>query len=152
MSVLQGPAGIVLDLANAEAKRFDGECIEPEHLLLGWLAAPQNPGTIALSNMGVDLASIRPAVEQLLRPGPNYAVRGNLRLTVRSKKTIEYAMDESLRLNGRENYYLGCEHILLGLVREDTGIAAKVLKELSVTLELLRAAVVSVLAAQAKPT
>jgi ATP-dependent Clp protease ATP-binding subunit ClpA len=96
-----------------------------------------------LKNLDVDLGRVRQTVFKLIQPGPEgEVVIGKLPQTPRAKKVIEYAMEESRRL---EHNYVGSEHILLGLLREEEGVAAQVLMNLGLKLDTVRAEVLSLL-------
>ena len=125
----------VLTLAQEEAQRFNHNYIGTEHLLLGLVREGDGVAAKVLSNLGVELAKVRSAVEFIIGRGDR-AVLGEIGLTPRAKKVIELAVDEARRLN---HHYIGTEHLLLGLVREGEGIAAGVLESLGVNLERVRA-------------
>ena len=95
-----------------------------------------------LKRLNVDLRKIRLEVEKLIQSGPDNVAMGKLPQTPLAKKVIEYAMEESRNLN---HNYVGSEHILLGLLRVQEGIAAVVLTKLGVKLEDARAQTVSLL-------
>ena len=88
-------------------------------------------GANVLKNLDVDLSKVRLEVEKLIKSGPDLVTMGNLPQTPRAKKVIEYAMEEARNLG---HNYVGTEHILLGLLREDEGVAAQVLMNLGLTL------------------
>ncbi|HET8631858.1 MAG TPA: Clp protease N-terminal domain-containing protein, partial [Thermomicrobiales bacterium] len=108
----------VLTLANEEAQRFNHHYIGTEHLLLGLLREGGVAGQV-LTDLGVDLGAARRAVEFIIGRDTSTG-RGEIGLTPRAKKVIEYAVDEARRLN---HHYIGTEHLLLGLLREGEGIA-----------------------------
>src|SRR5947209_13590058 len=116
----------VLSLAQEEAQRFQHNYIGAEHLLLGLLREGEGVAAQVLRKLGVDLSRVRDAVEQIIGRGDRI-VLGQIGLTPRSKKIIELAVDEARRLN---RHYVGTEHLLLGIVREGEGIAARVLTNL----------------------
>lgn len=119
----------VMQLSNQEAQRFNHEYIDTEHILLGIVKEGTGLGAIVLKNFDVDLRKIRLEVEKLIVPGPDMVRMGKLPQTPRAKKAIEYAMEESSFLS---HSYVGTEHLLLGLIDEEEGIAACVLKSLGV--------------------
>ncbi len=131
----------VLSLAQEEAQRFQHNYIGTEHLLLGLVAEGEGVAAQVLANMGVELSKVRNAVEFIIGRGDRI-VLGEIGLTPRAKKVIEFAVDEARRLN---HHYIGTEHLLLGLVREGEGIAAGVLESLGVNLEKVRASTIQVL-------
>jgi ATP-dependent Clp protease ATP-binding subunit ClpA len=123
-----------LSLAQEEAQRFQHNYIGTEHLLLGLVREGEGVAAKVLSNMGVELYRVRNAVEFIIGRGDRI-VLGEVGLTPRAKKVIELAVDEARHLN---HHYIGTEHLLLGLVREGSGIAAGVLESLGVNLEKVR--------------
>ena len=131
----------VLSLAQEEAQRFQHNYIGTEHLLLGLVREGDGVAAKVLSNMGVELYRVRNAVEFIIGRGDRI-VLGEVGLTPRAKKVIELAVDEARRLN---HHYIGTEHLLLGLVREGSGIAAGVLESLGVNLEKVRTQTIQVL-------
>jgi ATP-dependent Clp protease ATP-binding subunit ClpA len=130
----------VLLLAQEEAQRFNHNYIGTEHLLLGLVREGDGVAARVLNNMGVQLPKVRSAVEFIIGRGEG-AVIGDIGLTPRAKKVLELAVDEGRRLN---HHYINTEHLLLGLVREEEGIAAGVLETLGVNLENVRLHVMSV--------
>jgi ATP-dependent Clp protease ATP-binding subunit ClpC len=111
----------VLSYAQEEAQRFQHNYISTEHLLLGLIREDQAIAARVLTNLGVELKKIRSAVEFLLdREGR--LVLNEINLTPCVKKVVELAADEAHRLH---HPYIGTEHLLLGLVREGEGIAAR---------------------------
>jgi ATP-dependent Clp protease ATP-binding subunit ClpA len=131
----------VLSLAQEEAQRFQHNYIGTEHLLLGLVREGEGVAAKVLANLGVELHKVRSSVEFIIGRGDRI-VLGEIGLTPRAKKVIEYAVDEARRLN---HHYIGTEHLLLGLVREGHGIAAGVLESLGVNLEKVRTQTIQVL-------
>lgn len=136
----------VLSLAQAEAQRFQHNYIGTEHLLLGLIREGEGVGARVLKEMGVELNQAREAVEQIIGRGDRI-VLGEIGLTPRAKKVIELAVDEAHRLG---HHYIGTEHLLQGLVREDSSIAAGVLQSLGVDLEKTRRATIQLLGQSAQ--
>ncbi len=95
-----------------------------------------------LKNLDVDLRKIRLEVEKLVQSGPEMVTVGKLPQTPRAKKVIEYSMEEARNLN---HSYVGTEHILLGLLREQEGVAAQVLMNLGLKLDDVREEVLNLL-------
>jgi ATP-dependent Clp protease ATP-binding subunit ClpA len=115
----------VMSLARQEAQRFNHDYIGTEHILLGLiLEGTGAAANILKKDMGLELATIRADVEKILRAGPSIVPLGQLPLTPGSKKVLEHSMAEAGNLG---NNYIGTEHILLGLIAENEGIAAHVL-------------------------
>jgi len=132
----------VMQLANQEAQRFNHEYIGTEHMLLGLIKEGSGVAANVLKNLDVDLRKIRLEVEKLVQSGPDMVTMGKLPQTPRAKKVIEYAMEEARNLN---HNYVGTEHILLGLLREQEGVAAQVLMNLGLKLEEVREEVLNLL-------
>ncbi|MGL4944559.1 MAG: ATP-dependent Clp protease ATP-binding subunit [Thermoguttaceae bacterium] len=139
----------VLQLANQEAQRFNHEYIGTEHILLGLVKEGSGVAANVLANLDIDLRKIRLEVEKLVRSGPDLVSMGRLPQTPRAKKVIEYSMEEARSLN---HNYVGTEHLLLGLLREQEGVAAQVLMNLGVQLESVRAEVLNLLGDGIDPT
>ena len=132
----------VMHLANQEAQRFNHEYIGTEHVLLGLIKEGSGVAANVLKNLDVDLRKIRLEVEKLVQSGPDMVTMGKLPQTPRAKKVIEYSMEEARHLN---HNYVGTEHILLGLLREQEGVAAQVLMNLGLKLEEVREEVLNLL-------
>jgi len=131
----------VMQLANQEAQRFNHDLIGPEHILLGLLKEGCGVGANALKNLGLDLSAMRLAIEKRISPGPDL-VRGKLPQTSEAKQVINDAMEEA---RGLDHNYVGTEHILLGLLRQEEGIAATALASLGIKLDDVREEVLHVL-------
>jgi ATP-dependent Clp protease ATP-binding subunit ClpC len=130
----------VLTLAQEEAQRFNHVNIGPEHVLLGIVGEPDGVAAKVLVNMGVSLNKVRSAVEFIIGHG-EATTRGEVGLSPGAKRVIELAIDEARYIG---HNYIGTEHLLLGLLREGEGIAARVLDSLGVTLEKVRAEITKV--------
>ena len=131
-----------MQLANQEAQRFNHEYIGTEHVLLGLIKEGSGVAANVLKNLDGDLRKIRLEVEKLVQSGPDMVTMGKLPQTPRAKKVIEYSMEEARNLN---HNYVGTEHILLGLLREQEGVAAQVLMNLGLKLEEVREEVLNLL-------
>ncbi len=131
-------ARIVFALANQEAQRFSHDYIGTEHILFGLVKEDSGVGASVMKNLDLDLRKLRLEVEKLLKSGPETVTMGKLQQTPRAKKVIEYAIKEARNLN---HNYVGTEHLLLGLLREQDGVAGQVLMNLNVTLDVARAEV-----------
>ena len=125
----------VLALARKEADRLNHNFLGTEHLLLGLIKLGQGVAVNVLQKMGLDLESVRLEVEKQVGTGPDQKMIGNIPYTPRVKKVIALAQKEAKNLN---HTYVGTEHLLLGLLREGDGVAAKVLRALDVDIELAR--------------
>src|SRR5271163_3289479 len=119
----------VLVLARREAERFNHNYVGTEHLLLGLIKLGQGVAVNVLQRMGLDLEGVRIEVEKLVSPHPEAKMVGNMPYTPRVKKVLALAGKEALALH---HSYVGTEQILLGLLREGEGVAARVLKSLEV--------------------
>src|SRR4028119_1230626 len=132
----------VMQLANQEAQRFNHEYVGTEHVLLGLVKEGSGVAANVLKNLEVDLRKIRIEVEKIVQSGPDMVTMGKLPQTPRAKKVIEYAIEEARNLN---HNYVGTEHLLLGLLREQEGVAAQVLMNLNLKLEEVREEVLNLL-------
>ena len=140
----------VMQLANQEAQRFNHEYIGTEHILLGLVKEGSGVAANVLKNLDVDLRKIRLEVEKIVQTGPggDQVVLGKLPHTPRAKKVIEYSVEEARNLN---HNYVGTEHLLLGLLREQEGVAAQVLMNLGLKLEDVREEVMNLLGCTGHP-
>src|SRR2546422_7866534 len=125
----------VLALARKEADRFNHNFVGTEHLLLGLIKLGQGVAVNVLQKMGLDLETVRMEVEKQIGTGPETKMIGNIPYTPRVKKVLALAQKEAKQLN---HNYVGTEHILLGLLREGEGAAARILKSLDVDIERCR--------------
>src|ERR1700726_4873420 len=119
----------VLGIARKEAERFNHNYVGTEHLLLGLIKLGQGVAVNVLQKMGLDLETVRMEVEKHVGSHPETKMIGNFPYTPRVKKVLALAAKEAKALN---HSYVGTEHILLGLLREGEGVAARVLKSLEV--------------------
>jgi ATP-dependent Clp protease ATP-binding subunit ClpC len=126
----------VLQLAREEAARLHHEYIGTEHILLGLLREGGGVAAAALTNLKVDLEEITQKIEETVKKGKATATAGpDLPYTSRAKKVLEFAMAEARELSAS---YVGTEHLLLGIYREEKGIAAQVLIQAGVSFEMAR--------------
>src|SRR2546426_1137386 len=127
----------VLELAMSEARELNHSYVGTEHLLLGLIREGEGVAAAVLTNLNVDLEEIQQKIEETVKKGKAAAAAGpDLPYTSRAKKVLELAMSEARELN---HSYVGTEHLLLGLLREEKGIAAQVLTDAGVNLEQARA-------------
>src|SRR5690242_3840909 len=127
----------VLQMAREEAARLHHEYVGTEHILLGLIREGEGVAAAVLTNLNVDLEEIQQKIEETVKKGKAAAAAGpDLPYTSRAKKVLELAMSEARELN---HSYVGTEHLLLGLLREEKGIAAQVLTDVGVNLEQARA-------------
>jgi ATP-dependent Clp protease ATP-binding subunit ClpC len=124
-------------MAREEAARLHHEYVGTEHILLGLIREGEGVAAAVLQNLNVDLEEIQQKIEETVKKGKAAAATGpDLPYTSRAKKVLELAMTEARELN---HSYVGTEHLLLGLLREEKGIAAQVLTDAGVNLEQSRA-------------
>ncbi len=125
----------VLALARKEADRFNHNYVGTEHILLGLIKLGQGVAVSVLQNMGLDLETVRMEVEKQVGSGPEQKMSGNIPYTPRVKKVLALSDKEAQQL---EHSYVGTEHLLLGLLREGEGVAARVLATLEVDINQTR--------------
>jgi ATP-dependent Clp protease ATP-binding subunit ClpC len=125
----------VLVLAKEEARRFNHDYIGTEHILLGLIREGEGVACAVLQNIGMDLGRLRAEIEKLMSPGAAASVLGDIPFTPRAKKALELATEEARSLG---HNYIGTEHILLGLLREEEGIASQVLFSLGIDIKKAR--------------
>jgi len=139
----------VLAMAREEAIRLQHDYVGTEHILLGLIREGEGVAAAVLTNLSVDLDQIHERVEESVRKGKATIALGELPYTSRAKKVLEFAMAEARDFN---HSYVGTEHLLLGLLREEKGIAAQVLNSLGVTLEEARSETLKVLGSDVSPS
>jgi ATP-dependent Clp protease ATP-binding subunit ClpC len=132
----------VMHFAREEAGRLQHDYIGTEHLLLGLLREGEGVAAVVLTNMGLDIEQVRRAVEEGVPPSGGTLTIGDLPFNAGAKRALELAIEEAKDLG---HNYIGTEHLLLGLLREGDGIAAKTLMRLGVELERLREATLELL-------
>ena len=135
----------VLAMAREEAVRLQHDYVGTEHILLGLIREGDGVAAEVLRSLAADLDELLRLVEENVRPGKASASIGELPYTTRAKKVLEYGMAEARELN---HSYVGTEHLLLGLLREEKGLAAKVLGELGIGLEEARAEMLKLLGSE----
>jgi len=138
----------VMQLANQEAERFHHEYIGTEHILLGLVQEGSGTATHVLKNLDLDLNDIRVEIERIVQKRENAVTPGSLPQVPRVKQVIQYALEEAHNLNHPR---VGTEHVLLGLLREESGVAAQILKNLGLRLENVRDEVQRVIGPERKP-
>ncbi|HCJ66536.1 MAG TPA: ATP-dependent Clp protease ATP-binding subunit ClpC, partial [Elusimicrobia bacterium] len=132
----------VILIAQEEAKRLNHDYVGTEHLLLGLVALGEGVAAQVLANLGVDLRRLRAEVEKIVGTGDNILLLGEIPFTPQAKKVLEFAVEEAQNLG---HNYVGTEHILLGLIRQEEGVSARVLENLGVRLETVREEVINLL-------
>src|SRR5258706_289407 len=140
----------VLQMAREEAARLHHEYVGTEHILLGLIREGEGVAAAVLTNLNDDLEEIQQKIEETVKKGKAAAAAGpDLPYTSRAKKVLELAMSEARELN---HSYVGTEHLLLGLLREEKGIAAQVLTDAGVNLEQARAETLRLLGSEMPST
>ncbi len=132
----------VILLAREEAKRLDHDYLGTEHILLGLIREGEGVGATALQQLEIDLAHVREEVEKAVGRGGGGLFLGQIPFTPRAKKVLELAVAEAKSLG---HNYVGTEHILLGLIREEEGVASQVLTNLGADLEKVRQQAINLL-------
>ncbi|NUO40392.1 MAG: ATP-dependent Clp protease ATP-binding subunit [Gemmatimonadaceae bacterium] len=133
----------VLAMAREEAARLHHEYVGTEHILLGLIREGEGVAATVLQNLSVELDEIQQKIEETVKKGKAAQTTGpDLPYTSRAKKVLELAMSEARELS---HSYVGTEHLLLGLLREEKGIAAQVLTDAGVNLDAARAETLRIL-------
>ena len=132
----------VLAMARDEAIRLQHDYVGTEHILLGLIREGEGVATAVLTQLNADLDQVHERVEESVKPGQATIALGELPYTSRAKKVLEFAMAEARELS---HSYVGTEHLLLGLIREEKGIAAQVITSFGISLEEARAETLKVL-------
>jgi ATP-dependent Clp protease ATP-binding subunit ClpC len=139
----------VLAMAREEAARLHHEYVGTEHILLGLVREGQGVACTVLQNLSVELDEVQQRVEETVKKGKATQTTGpDLPYTARAKKVLELAMAEARELS---HSYVGTEHLLLGLLREEKGIAAQVLTSAGVHLEPARVETLRILGTELTP-
>ena len=132
----------VVSAAREEATRLGSEYVRTEHILLGLCREPEGIAARALENLGVDIEALAIEIEQQVQPGSAAVSGEEIAFTPRAKKVLELAVEEARRFS---HSHIGTEHILLGLLKEGEGIAAKVLQDMKIDLGRIQAEVIRLL-------
>lgn len=136
----------VIMLAQEEARRLGHNFVGTEQVLLGLIGEGTGIAAKTLKSMGVNLKDARVEVEKIIGRGSGF-VAVEIPFTPRAKRVLELSWDEARQLG---HNYIGTEHLLLGLIREGEGVAARVLENLGVDLNKIRSNVVKMLG-ESKP-
>jgi len=139
----------VLVLAKEEARRFNHDYIGTEHILLGLIREGEGVACAVLQNLGIDLERLKSEIEKLITPGSGSSTLGDMPFTPRAKKALELSVEEARNLG---HNYIGTEHILLGLLREEEGLASQVLFSLGVDITKVREEVYNILGGTGQST
>ena len=132
----------VILIAQEEAKRLNHDYVGTEHILLGLIALGEGVSAHVLVNLGTDLHRIRNEIEKVVGTGENVMLLGEIPFSPRAKKVLEFAVEEAATMG---HYYVGTEHLLLGILREHEGVASRVLENLGINLEDVREEIISVI-------
>jgi ATP-dependent Clp protease ATP-binding subunit ClpC len=125
----------VISLARQEAVRLHHDYIGTEHLLLGLVKEGEGVAAVVLTNLGVNTDDLRRSVENAVDIGSETLVLGEVPLNQEARSCLNYALDEARKMN---HTYIGTEHLLLGLLREERGVACQILQSLGMDIELVR--------------
>jgi ATP-dependent Clp protease ATP-binding subunit ClpC len=134
-------ARLAVGLAQEEARKLNHNYIGTEHILLGLIREGEGVAAKTLESLGISLEAVRQQVEKIIGRGQQ-APSGHIPITPRAKKVLELSLREAKALG---HNYIGTEHILLGLIREGSGVAAQVLVKLGADLNRTRQQVVQLL-------
>jgi ATP-dependent Clp protease ATP-binding subunit ClpC len=137
----------VVVLAQEEARMLKHNYIGTEHILLGLIHEGGGVAALALEHIGISQDAARQRVEEIIGHGTKPPA-GHIPFTPRAKKVLELALREALQLGHK---YIGTEHLLLGLLREEEGVAAQVLTQLGASLDDVREAVIELLSGYSEP-
>ena len=138
----------VVSVAREEAVRLGSDYVRTEHILLGLCREPEGIAARALEGLGADVEVLAAEIEQQVQPGTSTTNSDDITFTPRAKKVLELAVEEARRFN---HNYIGTEHILLGLLKEGEGIAAKVLQDMKIDLGRVQGEIVRLLGDQGRP-
>jgi ATP-dependent Clp protease ATP-binding subunit ClpC len=138
----------VLVFARKEADRLNHDYLGTEHLLIGLLELNRGVAVTVLQKLGVTLETIQPKIEQLCGRAPDKKASGNIPYTPRTKKVLALAVRSAKELG---HTYVGTEHLLIGILTEGGGVAAKVLKESGIDIEKLRIEILQELSLNVPP-
>ncbi|QNO14821.1 ATP-dependent Clp protease ATP-binding subunit [Alkalicella caledoniensis] len=137
----------VITLAQEEAKKLGHSIVGTEHILLGLIEEGQGIAAKVLTELNVDIEGVKTQIEGLIGKGEK-PIEGNIGFSPRSKMVVQLATDEAQILG---HNYVGTEHILLGLIKEGEGVAAKVLDNLGVDLDKTRGSILKELGGYTDP-
>ena len=139
----------VIIIAQEEAKRLNHDYVGTEHILLGLVGLGEGVASKVMQNLGLDARRVRAEIEKLVGTGDNIMLLGEIPFTPRAKKVLELAVEEAQTMG---HSYVGTEHVLLGLIREEEGIAARVLENLNVRIDDVREEVINLIGEEHQTT
>lgn len=131
----------IISVAQQEAKRLGHAYIGSEHILLGILMVEDSLAMRILAKLGLDSRRIKARLAEVLKPGDNMMLLGDIEFTTKSKKVLEYAFEEAQKLG---QAFIGTEHILLGIMKEEEGIASKILQSMGLRYNMVSEEVISI--------
>ena len=134
----------VIALARQEAERLRNDYIGTEHVLMGLIKEGSGVASNILENLNIEPEKVLLEIEKIVQPGSNMVTMGQLPFTPRTKKMLEYSLEEMRNLG---HNYIGTEHLLLGLIRENDSEAAQVMISMGIELDLVRKEVLKILGA-----
>lgn len=132
----------VISFAREEAVRLMHNYIGTEHILLGLVRVGEGVAATVLTSLGLDLEELRRAVEESAPPGHTAITLGEIPLNASARRAINFAFDEARKLG---HNFVGTEHLLLGVLRENRGLAARILMRMGVDLDVVRVEVLKTL-------
>ena len=138
----------VVVLAQGEARALKHNYIGTEHILLGLLREEEGLAARVLESLDITVEEVREQVKRLVGEGDEEIVTGQIPFTPRAKKVLELALREALSLG---HSYIGTEHVLLGVVRENQGVAARILLDFDADAETIRNEIMRVLSGPGGP-
>lgn len=141
-------ASMAVRYASQEAARLGHDHVSTGHLLLGLVRQGDGAAIDILNDSAVDLERLKSEVEGMIEDSGRGTVIGKLQLSIRAKDVLRFAEEESQSMGHK---YLGTEHILLGLIREQEGVAAKALTKLGISLQRTRAIALTVEVQEEEP-
>jgi ATP-dependent Clp protease ATP-binding subunit ClpA len=138
----------VVLISQEESKRLRHDYVGTEHMLLALIALGEGVGCQALAELSIDLRHVRALIEKSVGTGSSDKALVEIPFTMAAKKVLEYAVEEAQNMQVEASYafsYVGTEHLLLGMIREEKGGAAQVLEKLGLRLEAVREKILNIL-------
>ncbi|MBS4015890.1 MAG: ATP-dependent Clp protease ATP-binding subunit, partial [Candidatus Latescibacteria bacterium] len=139
----------ILNLARQEAIRMHSDYIGTEHILLSLVKEAEGVAAMVLNDLGINLEDLQRSIENAVNYGTKTLVLGDIPLNQEARSAINWAVDEARRMN---HSYIGTEHILLGILKEDHSLGAQILQSLGVELEIVRQETIRLLGGSTKET
>jgi ATP-dependent Clp protease ATP-binding subunit ClpC len=139
----------ILALAKQEAIRLHHDYIGTEHILLSLVKEGEGVAAMVLIDLGINLDDLRRAIENAVNYGTKTIVLGEIPLNQEARAALNWAVDEARRMN---HSYIGTEHLLLGILREDRSIGCQILQSLGIELEIVRQETIRLLGGEVAET